>query len=101
MGNIDRLFKEYNIAKNEQRMIMDVMDKYRTFIAEGVKVSHATYENDIISIFGGDIEAARHSPAIEYHFCEYVAKVFMEDGRWEEVFQEIYGGFPKYGGKIE
>ena len=49
----------------------------------------------------GDIAAARHTPAIEYHFCEYVAKEFMEDRRWEEVFHEIYGSFPKYGGKIE
>jgi len=30
-----------------------------------------------------------------------VAKEFMEDRRWEEVFHEIYGSFPKYGGKIE
>ena len=101
MGNIDRTFKEYNITKSEQRLIMDVMDKYRNLIADGVKVSHAAFENDIISIFGGDIAAARHTPAIEYHFCEYVAKGFMEDRRWEEVFQAIYGSFAKYGGKIE
>ena len=101
MGNIDGLFKEYNITKTEQKRIMGVMDKYRNLIADGVKVSHAQYENDIIAIFGGDIAAARHTPAIEYHFCEYVAKEFMEDRRWEEVFHEIYGSFPKYDGKIE
>lgn len=45
--------------------------------------------------------AMRHTPPIEYHFCEYVAKEFAEDMRWEEVFQALYGDFPKYGGKIE
>lgn len=101
MANIDRTFKEYNVTKEEQRKIMDVMDKYRESIAKGEEVFHATFENDIIAIFGGDIPAMRHEPAIEYHFCEYVAKDFMEDGRWEEVFLALYGNFPKYGGKIE
>jgi len=32
MGNIDGLFKEYNITKSEQKQIMDVMDKYRKLI---------------------------------------------------------------------
>ena len=100
MANIDRTFKEYNITKEEQRKIMDVMDKYREHIANGIEVSNAEFENDIIAIFGGDIPAMRHTPAIEYHFCEYVAKDFMEDRRWEEVFPALYGDFPKYGGKI-
>lgn len=100
MANIERTFREYNITKDEQWKIMDVMDKYRERIANGVSVSHVEYENDIISIFGGDISAMRHTPAIEYHFCEFVAKAFMEDRRWEEVFPALYGDFPKYGGKM-
>ena len=101
MGNTDKLFKEYNITKSEQKSIMDVMDKYRALIADEVSVTHAQYEKDIIDIFGGDFAAMHHVPAIEYHFCEYVAKSFMEEHRWEEVFFTLYGEFPKYGGKIE
>ena len=101
MGNIDELFEEYNITKKEQKEIMAVMEKYRTLIADGRKVSHVEYEKDIYSIFGGYILASRHTPAIGYHFCEYVAKAFMEDRRWKEVFQVLYGDFVKYGGKIE
>ncbi|WP_195420613.1 DUF1878 domain-containing protein [Faecalicatena contorta] len=101
MGNISKTFKEYKVTKTEQTKIMDVMDKYRDKIANRLEVSNAEFENDIISIFGGDIQAMRHSPAIEYHFCEYVAKDFMEDGRWEEVFPALYGKFVKYGGKIK
>ena len=98
MSGIERTFREYKITKDEQRKIMDVMDKYRALISNGESVHNADFENDIISIFGGDIPAMRHSPAIEYHFCEYVAKDFMEDGRWEEVFPALYGDFPKYSG---
>ena len=100
MANIDRTFREYHITKNEQHKIMDVMDKYRNLIDDGIKVSSASFENDIISIFGGDINAARHNPSIEYHFCEFIAKDFMEDGRWEEVYPALYGDLPKYGGKL-
>ena len=100
MANIDRTFREYHITKNEQHKIMDVMDKYRNLIDDGIKVSSASFENDIISIFGGDINAARHNHSIEYHFCEFIAKDFMEDGRWEEVFPALYGDLPKYGGKL-
>lgn len=101
MSNVEQTFKEYKITKEEQRKIMDVMDKYREYIANGISVYSADFENDIISIFGGDIPAMKHKPAIEYHFCEFVAKNFMEDGRWEEVFPALYGSFVKYGGKIE
>lgn len=101
MDKIDMLFKEYNVTKIEQKQIMDVFDKYRNQIASGEKVNYAMYESDIINIFGGDMMAMRHTPPIEYHFCEYVAKEFAEDMRWEEVFQALYGDFPKYGGKIE
>lgn len=101
MGKIDTTFREYKISKSDQRKIMDVMDKYRSKIDNGLSVSNAEFESDITSIFGGSIAAMKRDPAIEYHFCEYVAKDFMEDGRWEEVFPALYGNFVKYGGKIE
>lgn len=100
MDKVDMLFKEYNITKNEQKQIMKVFDKYRNKIANGVKINYTLYENDIINVFGGSVSAARHNPQIDYHFCEYVAKEFADNRRWEEVFQVLYGDFPKYGGKI-
>ena len=100
MSNVDRIFREYKITKTEQEKIMNVMDKYREDIANGIRVSNGAFEADIIAIFGGNMQAARHVPAIEYHFCEYVAKGFMEEGRWVEVFSTLYGEFPKYKGMI-
>ena len=48
MSNIEKLFKEYNVTKDEQRKIMDIMDKYKERISDGVSVSSAEFENDII-----------------------------------------------------
>lgn len=101
MANVEKLFKEYNITKSEQKKIMDIMDKYRELIANENSVSNVEFEADIISVFGGDMQAFRHTPPIEYHFCEFVAKDFMEDRRWDEVFPALYGHLPKYGGKID
>ena len=100
MANVERTFEEYNITYGEQRKIMGVMDKYRQLIAEGKKVNFSEYEDDILDIFGGRNKAALHTPPLEYHFCEFIAKDFMEDGRWDEVFPALYGNFPKYGGRI-
>ena len=100
MSDIDSVFRQYNITRREQREIMGVMDKYRDALDRGESVSHAEFERDIFSVFGGYINACTHSPVIDYHFCEYVAKTFMEDRRWEEVFPALYGDFAKYGGKI-
>ena len=100
MANIERTFEEYGITVDEQRKIMDVMDKYRNLIAAQEAVNFSRFENDILDIFGGSMEASLHIPPLEYHFCEFIAKDFMEDGRWEEVFPALYGQFPKYGGKI-
>lgn len=36
MSNIEKLFKEYNVTKDEQRKIMDIMDKYKERISDGV-----------------------------------------------------------------
>ncbi len=91
MSKIDETFKEYKITKAEQKRIMDVMDEYRERICNGEPVSSGGFESDILSIFGGVAAVIRRQPTIEYHFCKYVAKDFMEEGRWEEVFQTLYG----------
>jgi len=100
MTQIESLFREYKITKSEQVKIMNVMDKYRELISKGDRVNHAQFEHDIMLIFGDYIGATMHKPMIDYHFCEHVAKSFMEDRRWEEVYQAIYGSWPKHGGKI-
>lgn len=98
--NIKSLYNEYNVTKSEERKIMDVMDKYRELINGGNEVLFSSYENDIIDIFGGSVNAALHIPPIEYHFCEYVARDYKLDGRWEEVFDNLYGEFSKYKNMI-
>lgn len=91
-------FSKNNVNKKEQKLIMDVMDKYRNLIFNGEKVFHGSFEGDIVEIFGGYESAMLHHPAIEYHFCEFVAEAYMKDRRWEEVFEALYGDMSKYRG---
>lgn len=88
-SNVDRLLFEYDIEKEDYTQIMNIMDEFRKKIENNdERVSHIEFENKILELVGQD--------SIDYHFCEYLAKAFMEDGRWEEVFPTLYGNMPKY-----
>ena len=87
-SDLDRSVFEYKITREQYKAIMDVMDEYRVSIREGKECSHSEFERklyDIVPDHNGD-----------YHMCEELAKGFMDDGRWEEVFVELYGDMPKY-----
>ena len=100
MAHIHKTFRVFHVTKDEQRRIMEVMTEYSERIANGVAVSYSDFEKDIICIFGGNISAMKHKPSIDYRFCEHIAKTFMENGRWEEVFFALYGKFPVYVGTL-
>ena len=70
---------------------MDLMDEQRDKIDKGQKVDHIEFETRIEEITGNR----------DYHFAEMVAKAFMEDGRWDEVFPELYGDMLKYKHYLE
>lgn len=85
---LDRSLFEYKITRIEYRAIMDLMDKYRDLIHKGEKCSYYDFEQDMYEIL------PKHDG--DYHLCEEIAKNFMIDGRWEEVFKTLYGDNPKY-----
>lgn len=85
---LSRLLFEYQITQSEYRAIMDLMDELREKIGKGEKVYSRSYEQRIYKLVpscNGD-----------YHFCEFIAKAFYDDGRWDEVFPALYGNSPKY-----
>lgn len=85
---ISRLLFEYNITQKQYNDIMDLMDKYRMDIGKKESVSNSRFETEIYALVpqhGGD-----------YHMCEYIARTFMDAGRWEEVFPALYGNMQKY-----
>lgn len=84
--NISRLLFEYKITKKQYGEIMDLMDEFRNKIDKHEDVEHVTFEKQI----------ERITANMDYHFAEDVARAFMEDGRWEEVFPALYGGMQKY-----
>lgn len=85
---IDRSIFEYGITHLQYRAIMDLMDEYRAKIEKGQSCSHGEFESKMY-----DIVPEHHG---DYHMCEELAKGFMDEGRWEEVFMKLYGDMPKY-----
>lgn len=87
---VDRLLFEYKITHDQYREIMDLMDEYRVAIESGEKVFHTSFEQSVYGI-------VKHLEG-NYHFCKYLTRAFMNEGRWEEVFINLYGDMPKYKG---
>lgn len=91
-SNLDRILFEYKITRRQYEGIMDIMDKYRDNLKDKITICKEKFEEEIYN----------EVPHIKmnYHFCESIARAFMEQGRWEEVFPAIYGDLAKYGNNI-
>lgn len=85
---VSRLLFEYGITQEQYRKIMDLMEEYRGQIDDGHEVSHAAFEEAMYKIVTSHVS--------DYHMCEYIARAFMETGRWDEVFPSLYGQTAKY-----
>lgn len=73
---------------SEYRVITDLMELYRKTLDEGSSINYLEFEQKLYE--------AVPSKNGDYHFCEYLAKAFYDEGRWEEVFTTLYGGANKY-----
>ncbi|HGH0517499.1 TPA: hypothetical protein ACJHFP_003693 [Clostridioides difficile] len=82
-NDTSRLLFEHEITQEEETLLMDLMDSYRTKISNGEKVTRGSFENDIYNVIP--------SKNGDYHFCEFIAQNFMQEGRWQEVFNTLYG----------
>lgn len=85
-SNASSLLFECKITRSQYSLIMDLMDEQREKLDKNENVNHIEFETSIGEITGNH----------DYHFAELVAKAFMEDGRWDEVFPALYGDMPKY-----
>lgn len=80
--DLSRLLFEYKITQKQYVKIMDLMDVYRNRIRRREEVHFGEFEQRIYEIIP---EQNGH-----YHFCELLARLFMEQGRWEEVYPALY-----------
>lgn len=86
---VNRILYDYKVTKKQYSDIMDEMDRLRNILDSSNEVHHGEFEKNVYTIMGNRED-------IDYHFCEYIAKAFMDDDRWEEVFPALYGDMPKY-----
>ncbi|PPK80602.1 hypothetical protein BXY41_106192 [Lacrimispora xylanisolvens] len=94
--NVNGILLDYNVSREQYAKIMDIMDEMRNKLNKSEAILNHNFEKMITDIFGGEHKAFNRSMPIEYHFCESLAKAFMDDGRWEEVFPALYGDMKKY-----
>lgn len=87
-SDLDRLLFEYEIDHAQYEKIMDLMQAYRKMLDTKEKVSNTAFENEIYSI------VPEHRG--DYHMCEFIARAFMDEHRWEEVFPALYSDMAKY-----
>lgn len=85
---LDRSIFEYKINRAQYGAIMNLMDEYRSMIEQGKGCSNGSFEQKMYEIL------PEHNG--NYHMCEELAKNFMLNGQWEEVFMNLYGEMPKY-----
>lgn len=87
-SDYSRLLFEYRVTRDQSNTIMDLMDEYREQIESGNSVHHGSFEQRIYEI------VPQHSG--NYHFVESIAQENHRRGSWEEVFETLYGGMPKF-----
>ncbi|AQS45120.1 DUF1878 domain-containing protein [Bacillus velezensis] len=77
------MFFEYKITEEQVDQIYDLFDDYRTRIENKMDVHHGSFEQALYKIVPEQNG--------NYHFVEFLAKELFDAGRWQEVFEKLYG----------
>lgn len=85
---VSRLFFEYKITEEQVDQFYDLFDDYQTRIENKMDVHHGSFEQALYEIVPEQNG--------NYHFVEFLAKELFDSGRWQEVFEKLYGDMLKY-----
>lgn len=87
-SDYDRLIFEHDITREENSAISEVFATFRQRIENGEGVIGSQFEQAIYDavpyVFGN------------YHFAESLAQIAHSEGRYEEVFETLYGNSMKF-----
>lgn len=92
-SRFSRLMFDYKVTREQHSALMDLFEEYRKAIEKGETLSSPRYERRI----GEIVPQNKH----DYHFAEFIAKNLHEEGRFEEVFEALYGKSPKFKSYLE
>lgn len=92
-SDLDRMLYEYNVTREQNTALIELVESYSKDINEGRDVISTKFEQQIYDIL----------PQIngDYHVPESFLRLLWEDGRWEEVFEKLYGESQKFKKIIE
>ena len=85
---LSRLLFEYKITRKQFETIESLMERCREDFLNGCIITSEDFEQEIYNIL--PLENGN------FHFCEYLTKSFMNEGKYEEVLLFLYGHLPKY-----
>ncbi|MED1603040.1 DUF1878 domain-containing protein [Alkalihalophilus marmarensis] len=91
--DFSRLMFDHDVTRKQLAGILDLFSSLRNRIDDGEEVSSSRYELNIYEL----VPQHEHN----YHFAESVAQTLHEAGRFEEVFEELYGDTPKFKSYLE
>ncbi|MBT2637015.1 DUF1878 domain-containing protein [Bacillus sp. ISL-39] len=86
--DFSRLLFEHEVTRQQYGRILDFFDNLREQLDNGEEISSVNYESTIYRI----VIHREHN----YHFAEDIAQTLHEAGRYEEVFEALYGHAPKF-----
>lgn len=83
------IVEEYKFTPKQYEEILHIMDNLENkILSNNDDVSNADLETAIYDIFGGYVPAIEWG--VDYHSCQEIARAFMEDKQYEEVYNTLY-----------
>lgn len=79
-----------NVKEDNWKSIREYFRELDDRVYNGEKINSSSYEAEILSLV--------NNKGLDYHFAEGVAKLQWEDGRYKEVFEELYKDSAKFKG---
>lgn len=92
-STVSRLLFDFKVTRDQHKALMDLFSEYRKAVDNGESVSSMQYEVEI----GEIVPHQKHN----HHFAEFLAKDLHEEGRFQEVFEALYGDSPKFKNYLE
>ena len=86
MTNVEKMRKTYHVKEETYVKIMDLMDEVREALKAGKEYDLFLFEKKMKKI----VQPPIGDPEYDHHMVEDVAKAFLLDERWEEVFLTLY-----------
>lgn len=82
--------KDYNVTVEELNSVKTIFDDYFRKFMSGQQVERTSFSDSIGAVL------PNLTGIIVTYFAENIAKAFLHEGKWTDLFWALYGDIPKY-----